>query len=173
MLLIGTGQQLIVSAIPTKLNRGWFKYMSKAKLELHPSRMMAALLLFMHAGALGCVSLLKMPWWAHIAMAVFFVVSFSLTYYHYVMLRSPKSIIRVSEEKDRWSMQTRAGQILRGEVLGDSVVTNLVVVLNFKVNYATSSKHKTFSVVVFADSVPASDFRRLKARLLFLRKHMG
>jgi hypothetical protein len=144
--------------------------MLKPKLELHPSKIMAAFLFFIHGGALGCTTLLALAWWAHIAFATLLIISFIFMYRHYVMLRGAKSVIRVREEKDVWCIQTRDGHVRHGYLRGDSVVTNLVVILNFSVD-PKKYKIKTVSVLVFSDSVTANEFRRLKVRLLFLRKH--
>ena len=75
----------------------------------------------------------------------------------FALLRTAFSVTALKKmDEKRWQAMTRAGA-LDAKLRGDSTVTTLISVLRFDVS---GQKHPLVSIV-FRDSLPADDYRRL------------
>jgi hypothetical protein len=131
-------------------------------LNLKPSLTFALFLLLAHIGAMVCILFLVIFWWAKLLLLLFCVASLIYWLHYQVLLKSKNSIIKLWQHSDgEWSLLNRAGQTLRAQLRGDSVVTRYWVLLNFNL----VEKRKRTSVMLCADAVPTDTFRQLRVWL--------
>lgn len=132
------------------------------ELELRPSRYLMGLLLLLHVGAMTMILTLSLQWWAIVIIAV--VLMLSLIFYteKYVRYRL-KSSIRSLNSKDgvKWQLTTKAKESITATILGDSLVTHYLLILNFKAN-----NKKRYTVIILRDSIDKQQFRQLRLLLI-------
>ncbi len=135
------------------------------QLDIHPSRYLLALILLVHIAASLCVLALPLQWWAMLLIDICLLGSFIYNYQKYVARRNKQTIVKVwIDEKQTWQALLRGGEVLTVKLLGDSISSKMLVILNFQV-MAGPQKNKKYSVIIFPDSVTKISFRRLKAWL--------
>lgn len=124
-------------------------------------------LLLIHAAAMLCVLALPLKWWAYLIIAI--VLLMSLIYYIelYVRFRLRRSIRSLEFKQDKLWQLADARHTCNATLLGDSVVTRYLLILNFKL----SDKKVKRTVIVFKDALTADAFRKL--RLLCLQHNKG
>ena len=131
------------------------------RIKLYPSGYCMGILLLMHIGALVILLALPLQWWAQLAIAIILGASLTQAVRKHVAYRDAKAIrFFWTEDGKRWLLKQKDETVLTGEVMGDSVVTNYLVIINFKL---MDKKHR--SIVIFKDGILPSDFRRLKVLL--------
>jgi len=137
--------------------------MMRPELHLRPSRYLAALLLLIHGGAILCLLLVRLPWWVSLLGGIAVVYSFMSTFQHHVALRRPRSVLKCWVDLDnKWQLQLRNGKTSAAQLKGNSVVTNLIIILNFKLE----EKTQTMTVLICPDAVRPEAYRHLRAWLL-------
>ena len=136
------------------------------KIRLRPSRFMMGFLLLTHLVALLLCITLPLQWWAQGLIAIIVIASlvYSIKKQVYYSTRHAVREFRTDEGKTWYLIETR-GTELTATLMGDSLVTMGVLVLNLRL--ANKSKR---SIVVFKDAVDASTFRQLRVILLAQRK---
>ena len=136
------------------------------KIKLRPSRFMMGFLLLTHLVALLLCVTLPLQWWAQGLIALIIIASlvYSIKKQVYYSTRHSLRECRTEEGKVWYLMQTN-GIELTGTIMGDSLVTMGLLVLNFRLE----NKSKR-SIVVFKDAVDAAEFRQLRVILLAQRK---
>ena len=137
---------------------------SDNKFYLYPSRYCMGLLLLMHVAAMLCVFALPLKWWAYLLIAI--VLLASLIYYIElsVRYRLKRSIRNIEYKNDQRWLLTDARQSCYAKLLGESVVTRYMLILNFRLIDRKTRR----TVIVFRDALTAEAFRKL--RLLSMQK---
>jgi toxin CptA len=136
------------------------------KINLRRSRILAAILVFVHGAAIAMVVLAGMaPWLVVIAIAAL-AASLVFNVRQTALLRAPDAVIGFEiTADDRFSIQTRRGDWILCEVLASTYVTSLLTILNLK---AMDSGRNTRAVIL-PDSLDAEDFRKLRVWLRWKR----
>jgi hypothetical protein len=136
---------------------------SPPNIALKPSWIWSVFLLLMHIGAVFCILFLAIPNLIKILLVLFCILSFSYWFRQQVILKNKNSIVKLWQERDgEWSLLNYAGQTLRAQLRGDSVVTRYWVLLNFNL----IEKRKRISVMLCPDALPTNTFRQLRVWLL-------
>ena len=73
--------------------------------------------------------------------------------------RPIKKLVRPAD--DDWLLIQNNGKEMKGKLLGTSYTSWLLVIVNFK----TPNRLASYSVIIFRDALPISDFKRLKGLL--------
>lgn len=92
-----------------------------SKINLRPSRILVAILVFAHAAAIAMVVLAGLPLW--LALLAIMALAASLVYdvRQTAMLRAPDAVSAFEiTADDKFSIQTRRGEWLECEVLGST-----------------------------------------------------
>ena len=138
------------------------KYATPLSLTLKPSRLAT---LFYSTVALSTVifsffiPIATLYQW----LTVVFIV-FTLIYILSVEWRllEKLSIGKVTwKEENYWQLETSAGEVVEAELIGDSLNTLYLVVLNFRIE----GRRRAKSVVLFQDSADEELLRKLRVRL--------
>jgi toxin CptA len=133
------------------------------RIRLSPSPTLAALLVAMHAAAAACALAYLPGWWAA-ALTAALVASLAFHLRRDALLRARDAVVELAVgDAGRCELGTRGGEVLEGRVLGSSVVSPLLIVVN--VGLDAGRAHK--SVVVMPDSAPAEDLRELRVWLRY------
>jgi len=134
-------------------------------LKIQSSRVLAAVLIFIHVAAFISVSLsieMNQPlFWLLIG-----VIAISSWYYtrKYILLQSPHSVISVTQTRQGdWSLRLYNGDNIEAELCDDSYKHPLLVILNFKTSQGR------FNVPLFADALAPDFHRLLRCRLTLAR----
>lgn len=131
-------------------------------IELKPSWLLAAFFLFIYLSALACLFLLQLPWTIKLVLSILSISSFGITLRRYALLRSPKSILKITQLADReWRLYNRHGDEIRANLLGSSVKTPYFMLLNF----SQLDRFCRYKVIVIPQFNFAHDFRRLQIAL--------
>ena len=126
-------------------------------LEPEASRYFAVIIVVVHGLAIiaGIVNVLPFAVKLPLIMAVCFSLIKLLRQYYF----SPQNF-RISYSGSRgWQFAT-ANDYYPIEILGTTVITNLVTILHFK-----GQDGKKWTILVFSDAVTAEDYRKLKVQL--------
>ncbi|MSP53115.1 MAG: hypothetical protein EXR81_02540 [Gammaproteobacteria bacterium] len=136
------------------------------KISLRPSRFMMGFLLLTHLVALLLAMTLSLQWWAQglIALIVLSNLIYSINKHVYYKTRKAIREFRTDEGKV-WYLTETKGTELTACLMGDSLVTMGLLILNFRLE----NKSKR-SIMVFKDAVDSSAFRQLRVILLAQRK---
>ena len=131
------------------------------KINLRPSWELAAILAVAHGAAIAAVVVVEMPLWLTFVVMVALIANLSLELRH-ASLRMPDAVVAIEVSSDNvLSVQTRRGESLEYEVLGNTYVLSFLAILNLKQTDSGASKR----VVILPDSIAAEDFRKLRVWL--------
>jgi toxin CptA len=129
--------------------------------RLYPSRIYSALLLFVYSLTLLIIFILPIAGFITAAFSV--LLLWALLYYlrrdAWLLLSSSPAAIRLLG-KDI-TLLTRDGREWHGQILGDSLVTPVLTILNIWLPGTKSRR----SVVIFPDSLEMERFRELRVKL--------
>jgi len=130
-------------------------------LALRPSLRALTWLFWLHAGVLG-LALAALPAGAPmVAMAVAVGVSWFWTRRHPVFGHGARALARLTWHADgSWHVRDAAGRQSDAELLGDSLVHDLLLVLNFRLKDGGRR-----SRALLGDEADEESLRRLRARL--------
>lgn len=122
-----------------------------------PSFLLVLLLAAAHGAALFAASVLAVRW---VQLALYVLLSLNLAYllWREALLRSPASCVGLVFEPDRLALVQRNGVVVAARLLGDSLVTPWLLVLNLKPEGARWARR----VVVLPDSLDKEPFRELR-----------
>ena len=136
------------------------------KISLRPSRFMMGFLLLTHLVALLLTMTLPLQWWAQGLIALIVLSSLVYSIQKQVYYKTRKAIRQFRTDEGKiWYLTETKGTELTATLMGDSLVTMGLLVLNFRLE----NKSKR-SIVVFKDAVDAAPFRQLRVILLAQRK---
>lgn len=131
-------------------------------LSLRPSWSLAGLLLALHGMALACLVPLEIALWIKLAIVAALAAGLVPALYGTALLRSADAVVEL-ELRDDGSLQIarRDGTRFDAEVLAATAVYAPAVLLRVKAAAGGRSR----SIVVFPDTLPAQDLRRLRVWL--------
>lgn len=131
-------------------------------LELHPSRIFAAVLLVVHGGAAGCVLIVPLSWPVRVLLAALILLSLWYTLSRWGLLRHNRAVTALLwDDLGEWKLFSRDRKETAVRLEPDSFVSPGWVVLNFSAIDAPGR----WSVVLLPDSLDGESFRRLRVRL--------
>lgn len=140
----------------------FYKPSAMLELKLHPSRTLTALLSAAHLLSLFVVWLL--PWMVPIQIAGSLLIAASLAFHlrRDCLLVAGNSIIGLRlDQKCNFSYQTRNGSWQEAKLLGSSMVTPWLIVLNFTQENRRLARH----AIIFQDSADTEMLRQLRVLL--------
>ena len=142
--------------------RGSFqKSAGRLVLEPRASRGLALFILTVHGAAAAAVWTAVPAWWARLPCILVIMAACVRAYTRHATLSHPRAVTRVVRpERGPWRLVTRGGGVRRVDLAGDSYVHPWLVILNFDLH----PKGRT-AVVLFPDSLPGDDLRRLRVHL--------
>lgn len=133
------------------------------EFEINKSSSFSVLFLIAH-GSFLIAFIVAHFFWFKLLLTLCCILSFSYYYPRYISLTHPRVIKKVLRQlSGQWLLEFKDGRTEAVNILGDSLVTNCVVVLNFK----TVTKRR-ISVVIFPDAIKSQPFRKL----LVLLRHI-
>jgi hypothetical protein len=127
---------------------------------------MMGFLLLTHLVALLLVMTLSLQWWAQGLIALIVLSSLVYAIKKQVYYKTGKAIREFRTDNGKhWYLTECSGAELTATLMGDSLVTMGLLVLNFRLD----NKSKR-SVVIFKDALDTAEFRQLRVILLAQRK---
>lgn len=135
-------------------------------LELQSSKILALILIAVHGGALMSLNISSLPIAIRMILAALIVLSGVLTLNKYHFLQNIVGI--KTDKKNQWSLINSSGEIISAQLKGDSICTQWLVILNFRVQ----DVKKIYSIVILPDSLDHDNFRRLRAYLRVLSRKL-
>lgn len=136
------------------------------KINLRPSRILAAILVLAHGAAIAMVILAGMPLWLELIAVAALVASLAFNVRQSVLLRAPDAVIGIEiAPDDKFSIQTRRGAWIECEVLGSTYVISVLTILNLR----RTDSGRIARAVILPDSLDAEDFRKLRVWLRWKR----
>ena len=137
------------------------------KISLRPSRILTAILVAAHGGAIAVVALVAMPLWLKLMAIAALAVSLVAAVRRAALLLAPGSVVAIEIGlDDSLSIQTRRGsRIGECEVLASTYVAGFLAIINLREPETRAVRH----VIVLTDSIDGEDFRRLRVWLRWKR----
>ncbi len=130
-------------------------------LELRPSRLLQALLLAVHGGALVAALFVPLPWPLRLLVALALLVSLRYSVARWASLSARRAVVALlRDELGEWHATLAGGGELSLRLLPDSYVSGWLVVLNF-----SGGTRRALPVVILPDMLDRESLRRLRARL--------
>ncbi len=131
-------------------------------LELHPSRIFAAVLLVVHGGAAVCALIVSLPWLVRVLFVGFILFSLRHTIFRWALIRHNKAVTALLwDDLGEWTLFSKNGKQMAVRLEPGSFVSPWWVVLDFSAIDAPGR----YSAVLFPDSLDRESFRRLRVRL--------
>ncbi len=122
------------------------------------------LLLFfscLHVLALIVIYLLTVAWPIKAGLSILCLISAYYLCWHVAFMRSKNAIIACYVVDEFWVIETRAGKSFEVELLGETFVSAVLIVLNFKIQ----KTGKRRSLILMPDSLSKDIFRRIRVYL--------
>lgn len=133
------------------------------QLNFYPSRHLLAFILLLHLGAMTLLLALPLPVKAMLLIEILLAANFIYSVRRYVVRNALDTIIKVCLDENKvWQLSRRDGKTLSAKLMGDSLCSNMLVILNFRLLGDTPRRTK-YSVLVLPDSVDPVSYRRLRA----------
>lgn len=129
--------------------------------KLSPSRICSLVLFSAYSLAILIIFMLPFSGLAKTALAVLLVAALAYYLRRDAWLSLSASPVALRIEGINITLLTRAGSEVQGQILGDSVVTPVLTILNV----LPQGKKRTRSVVIFPDSMDTERFRKLRVLL--------
>lgn len=138
------------------------RYVSPLTLKPRPSRILSALLLLSHGGALLLLLPLVLPPAVKLAFASVLALSLWQGWHRLAgRVRAGNIHSLVWKSDGDWLLITAAGEQLDAELQASSYVHPCLVVLNFRL----PGRHRSRSLALFPDALDSEIFRQLRVRL--------
>ena len=132
------------------------------RIDLRPSRILAAILVIAHGAAIAAVALAGMPPWLQLIAIAALAANLMFEIRQTVLLRAPDAVVAIEiASDDALSIQTRRGDWIECEVLGSTYVIYFLAIVNLKEQGSGRVKR----AVILPDSIDAEDFRKLRVWL--------
>ena len=132
--------------------------MRDLEINLTPSYLLAALLVFLHAGAIIILCKLSIPKIFSVGLIIICVFSLFYTLCQQVFRLGSKTIIKITHTDGTWLLTDRKQQIWPAVLKNDSIRTLPLMLLNFKL----ANQRTKHSIIILRDSLDADSFRRLR-----------
>ncbi|OGT21504.1 MAG: hypothetical protein A3C55_01335 [Gammaproteobacteria bacterium RIFCSPHIGHO2_02_FULL_42_13] len=129
------------------------------RLTPTPSKILFLLFSLLHLLALIVIGLLTIAWTIKIGLSILCVISAYYLCWRVTFMHAKSAIIACYLVDESWFVENRAGKSFEADLLGETFVSTVVIVLNFKV------QNKRRSLILMPDSLPKDVFRRLKVYL--------
>lgn len=130
-------------------------------VKLQPSQQLGYFIIGIHAISLICIGLYTAPQALKIVLSFLVVLQAACTYRHFVLFKSPHSIIQLEcTPHGKWFLVNTQLQLIAAELLGSSVVTHYLIILHFK-----SDAFFKRSVLLLRDSISKEEWRKLRVYL--------
>lgn len=125
--------------------------------------MLATFLILIHLLAAAALALWIPQWWMLVPTAALLLSSLGYHWFRHARLQGRALIVRaVWQTQGDWRVFQNAGdEPVKAELLADSFVHPLLIILNFRLPGPGGRQ----SLLVCRDSIDADSFRRLRARL--------
>lgn len=143
-------------------------------IKLRPSRRLLVLMSLLFAGALILLSLLLLPLLLKFMLAVLVIFAYVITLNRsgrivagmdrLPLFREPIQQL-VWQQDGEWRLVTVSGQIIHARLLPSSTVSQMLVVLNFRLEDLPWPQ-RFRSLVLLSDAVNPDQLRQLRVRLL-------
>lgn len=114
------------------------------------------LILLMAILTITFVVILSLPWLYAVTGSILLCIYAWHLINKHGLLRNHDSIRSIRLQDNTWHIKT-AKTDYSAQLVGDSVVTPFISILNFKI----ATKFKKLSCVIFADSLPQGEYRQL------------
>jgi len=133
-------------------------------IPIGTSRILAAILITMHAAAIVAISVLPVPLWLRVAANVMLLASAVLMVRRYALLKGPQacSKLRISKEGD-CRLELTTDRAARGRLQSGWLASPLLVVARVRCNGERLAR----KIVLLPDSTDADTLRRLRIFLRF------
>ncbi len=133
-------------------------------VPIRTSRILAAVLVAMHAAAIVAVSLLPIPWWIRLTGGVLLLASASLMVRRYAFVRGAQACSRMRISKDGvCALELDNDRVLTGRLQSGWLASPLLVVAQVRCEGEWLAR----KVVLFPDSSDSETLRRLRIFLRF------
>lgn len=137
-------------------------------LHLRPSLTLNLILVLAHLLSLGLIWVMPLAIGSQFGISLLVLASYLFYLRRDGLLASPGSIIQLRFDRDgKCTYQTRDGACLEAVILGSTLSTPWLGVLNLKTSERPLARH----AVIFPDSADAETLRKL--RVLLRWKHAG
>lgn len=133
------------------------------------SKKLILLLILLHSAVLIVFCTTELFWWVKISGTIFMIFYFTRHYKRYFLLQSSKSIIEVVVKSDEtWLLSNSENVVFAGKLQKNVVITNLFLLLHFKIEdqHQLSVKTKSLSLLICQDAIKALDFKLLSKLLM-------
>ena len=142
------------------------KYAAPLQLELHASKILFTVLLFLHTLAIVALMILPFSIWLRLLLSVVIALIGMYLIAVHAMRSADKSINKIVwDANDGWLISSRIAENSKMILLGDSFIHPLLTVLRFK----QQKKNFATNVVLLKDNIDENEFRRLRVRLKLSR----
>jgi toxin CptA len=131
------------------------------RLELKPSRYLAAVFGVAHAAAASVLLPMELCWCIKVIAFAGIAGSLAHTLECHARLRSRRAIFALDVDQNGALVHTRDGKCDRASILGTSYISPALTVLNLRLENRTLRRH----VIIVPDNVHAEVFRRLRVWL--------
>lgn len=129
------------------------------------SQFLAWFLFIIHVVTLALIPILTLPIWVSLGMGLGVITSLVITLRTHVLFHGRRAVVGLIWTNDgHWILTYADGMVRSEELMPGSFIHPRLVVLNFRVSDTDFPSH-FHSVVLCADSVEPSIFRRLRVRL--------
>ena len=130
-------------------------------VKILPSRYFSILLFLVYTLSISIIFILPVLWWLKVVFIT--LLSGMLIYYFskYAGLIYPSSIVALTLDQGEVLLIQRDGSVLPGVVLGTTLVTPALIILNITLKDSARGK----SVVIFPDGMERERFRALRVKL--------
>ena len=134
------------------------------RLNLRRSHYLALGALALHAGAVMVITPLILVWQVKTMLTLMIVSSLIYVLNTHVLLRSRHAVVQMEWQDEDWTLRTASGAEWRGQLLPSSYTHPNLIVLNFKL---AKPAPRFRAIVILADSLDPTSYRRLRALLNF------
>jgi len=131
-------------------------------IELRPSRRLALLLGAAHAGVMLLLPVLPLASWMQAALGAMLLLSALHAIHRHALRRGDHSVVALDfSDREQLRVRTSDGQWHQGRVLGSTLVSAALIILNLRLDAHRLPLH----VVIPGDTADAEDLRRLRVWL--------
>jgi len=131
-------------------------------VDIGPSKILLFFIILISFAAQLVIFFLSIPLIIQILLTILNVFMAVKNIRMHALRNHPKAIIRASYFQNKgWQLETLGGRVVEVHSQGESYVTNLLVILNFK----DAKIAKSIPLVLLSDSVQADLFRQIRRYL--------
>lgn len=136
---------------------------ANTRINNRPSWFCASYLLIIHLLPICILWILFKGAWQFWTGLIICLISCGYYIFKYLLFLIPSAITQLWHQTDgSWLLLLKNGQLISTHLQGDSLITRVVIILNFK----AIGRYKFYNVLVWPDSLAEATFRRLQVSLL-------